>query len=90
MPRKPAKRKPAAAGGRKLRRRRKPIRLPRAFRIVPLPVRGRRRKHAHVFGAAGIPPCPPGSHFVREVVIDGKVYCLYQLENGGLLLILCE
>jgi len=65
------------------------LKLPRAFRIVPIRLRTKLKKHAHVFGQAGIPPCPQDSVYWGKVSILGVTYCVYIDENGDDILIQC-
>ena len=68
----------------------KKFRLPRAFKIVPIKLRGRVRKHAHVLGQAAIPPCPPGFVFVGRITIGNNTYCIYvNPDTGATILMLC-
>ena len=61
---------------------RKKFRLPRAFRIVRMAVKGPRREHAHMLDQPGHPPCPEGSTYVTTIVIDRESYCIYT--QGGM------
>ena len=56
------------------------------FRIVPLPFKGRVKKHAHVPGMAGMSPCPPGCTFNTIIIINEIRYCVYMCESGMLLI----
>jgi hypothetical protein len=64
----------------------KPVRrkfeLPKAFRITPMKLKGRAKKHAHVFGAEALPPCPAGSIYVDTVTVNHRKFCVYRDEIG--------
>jgi hypothetical protein len=55
--------------------------LPRAFRIVPIRVTGRSKKHRHVLGAEGMAPCPPNCTFMYKIKIGGVEYCIYDCDG---------
>lgn len=71
------------------RKRRPKLELARAYRLVPVKISGVRSPHEHVRGAAGIPPCPPGSTFVDKVILGGVTYCMYRDAHGMMFLIVC-
>ena len=66
------------------------FRFPKAFRLTPVELKAPIKKHAHVLGLAGLPPCPAGSTFVGKVDIGGALYCKYQLADGTFQFITCE
>jgi len=70
---------------------RKPKRLkyPRAFWIVPVKLKSRVPKHAHVLGQAGNPPCPFGTRFAGKVSVGAINFCVYVNEDGAEFLIQC-
>ncbi len=80
-----AKRKTKASASTK----RKKFSLPRAFKLLPVTLKGRVKKHRHVVGAAAEAPCPPGWTFDSYITIGGHRYCIYRNEQGGILLVLC-
>jgi hypothetical protein len=65
------------------------LKLPKAFRIVPIRLKTKLKKHAHVFGQAGIPPCPPNTVYFGKISIIGVTYCVYIDEEGNDTLIQC-
>ncbi len=87
-----AKRKSSRSRSRSKGRRstRKKLRLPRAFKIVPIKLRGPVRKHRHVLGQEAMPPCPPGFVFRHKMTIGGLTYCVYENpETGVTIYVLC-
>ena len=68
---------------------RRTFKWPKAFRIVPITVKSRPKKHAHVFGAAGVPPCPPGCTYVTKKTVGPLTYCVYVDLDGLDVLVLC-
>jgi hypothetical protein len=70
---------------------RKPKRrkYPRAFWIVPVKLRSKLRKHAHVLGQAAIPPCPFGTVYSGKISIGTINFCVYVKEGGAEFLIQC-
>jgi hypothetical protein len=62
---------------------------PKAFRLVPLRLKSRIQRHAHLAGQPGIPPCPPNSTFSTYVDIDGLRFCMYLVVGGPPCFVLC-
>jgi hypothetical protein len=71
------------------KRKRPAFKLPKAFRIVPIRSKAKPKRHAHVFGAEGLPPCPAGCTYVMRTKIGGFYYCVYTDEEGMDVLFLC-
>ena len=72
-----------------VKKRRTKVKWPSAFRVVPIRLKTKLTKHAHVMGQEGIPPCPPGTTYQGKVQVNGVTYCMYIDENGGITLIRC-
>ena len=65
------------------------FKLPRAFQMIPVPIKGPRKRHAHLLGAPGIPPCPPGCTFLLKIKINDHDYCVYLCPGGVNIVIEC-
>ena len=65
------------------------VRLPRAFRIVPVEVKGSVSKHEHIVGQAALPPCPNDCVFAAKISVGGLDYCVYVCPEGDLFFIRC-
>jgi hypothetical protein len=62
---------------------------PKAFWIVPVKLKSRVRRHAHVLGQAAIPPCPIGTVFAGRISVGPVSFCVYVDKGGAELLIQC-
>ena len=63
--------------------------FPRAFWIVPVKLKSRVPKHAHVLGQAGIPPCPIGTVYSGKISIGTVNFCVYADKEGAEFMIQC-
>ena len=76
-------------GRRKSARKSRRSKYPKAFRIIPVRLKAKVPKHAHVIGQAGIGPCPIGSRFAGKISIGNINFCVYIEESGTEFMIQC-
>jgi hypothetical protein len=76
-------------GRRKSARKSRRSKYPKAFRIVPVRLRAKVPKHAHVIGQAGLAPCPVGSRFAGKISVGSIDFCVYVKEDGAEFLMEC-
>ena len=69
--------------------RRRSFKWPRAFRLVPVEVKGKLVEHEHVLGQAALPPCPEGCSYLTKIATPVGDYCLYVCPEGAAFLIRC-
>ena len=62
---------------------------PRAFRLVPVEIKGRLQPHEHVVGQAGLPPCPQDCSYMTKISTPVGDYCVYACIEGSVFLIRC-
>ena len=76
-------------GRRKSARKKRSHKYPKAFWIVPVKIKARIPKHAHVLGQAAAPPCPIGTVFAGKISVGTVNFCVYVDKEGAEFMIQC-